>query len=307
MTHELRFQVLVLPNASWSELVKRFKLIEDLGFDLVGTGDHFVDWTNPPSPWFESWTLLAAVARETTRVRIGPLVAQIPLREPAMFARQALAVDHLSNGRLELGLGIGLTIDPSYDMMGIPNWSVKERVVRFKEYVHIVDQLLSNEVTTYKGRFYEVKEAVMNPRPVQQPRPPIVIAAMGPVMLKHTARYADVWNSLSFAASFEEQLEETRSRIATIDEHCAALGRDPSSLRRSYLMFDPGARSSGGSFRYYESQDIFVDMVQRITELGISEIGLYYPMLDKQLPMLERLARDVIPELKAKHAADARV
>ena len=73
----------------------------------------------------------------------------------------------------------GITIDPSYDMMGIPNWTAKERVARFKEYVEIVDQLLSNEVTTYKGRFYEVNDAVMKPRPLQQPRPPITIASHG--------------------------------------------------------------------------------------------------------------------------------
>jgi hypothetical protein len=190
--------------------------------------------------------------------------------------------------------------------MGIPNWSVKERVARFKEYVDVVDQLLSNEVTTYKGRFYEVKEAVMNPRPVQKPRPPIVIAAMGPVMLKHTARYADVWNSLSFAATFDEQLEDTRNRVATIDAHCVDLGREPVSLRRSYLMFDPGARKSGGALCYYESEDVFVDMVQRITALGITDIGLYYPMLDTQLPMFKRLATEVMPELKAQHAAAMR-
>ncbi|MDA9983081.1 LLM class flavin-dependent oxidoreductase [Gammaproteobacteria bacterium] len=298
MAHDLRFQVLILPNVSWSELLNRFLYVEELGFDLVGTGDHFVDWSNPPSPWFEMWTVLAAVAARTTKIRLGPSVAQIPLRNPAMFARQALTVDHVSNGRLEMGLGLGLTIDPSYDIMGIPNWSNKERVKRFTEYVEIVDQLLSNEVTSYKGDYYEVKDAVINPRPLQTPRPPITIAAMGPVMLKKTARYADTWNSLSFAHTFEEQLEETRGRIAAIDEHCSAIGRDPGSLRRSYLMFDAEARPKGGFIKYYESEEIFADMVRRITALGISEIGLYYPMLEEQLPMFETIARDVIPKLK---------
>ena len=298
MAHDLRFQVLILPNVSWSELLNRFRYVEELGFDLVGTGDHFVDWSNPPSPWFEMWTVLAAVAATTTKIRFGPSVAQIPLRNPAMFARQALTVDHISNGRLELGLGLGLTIDPSYDIMGIPNWSNKERVKRFTEYVEIVDQLLSNEVTSYKGDYYEVKDAVINPRPLQTPRPPITIAAMGPVMLKKAARYADTWNSLSFAHTFEEQLEETRGRIAAIDEHCSAIGRDPGSLRRSYLMFDAEARPKGGFIKYYESEKIFTDMVRRVTALGISEIGLYYPMLEEQLPMFETIARDVIPKLK---------
>jgi alkanesulfonate monooxygenase SsuD/methylene tetrahydromethanopterin reductase-like flavin-dependent oxidoreductase (luciferase family) len=298
VAHDLRFQVLILPNVSWSELLNRFLYVEELGFDLVGTGDHFVDWSNPPSPWFEMWTVLAAVAATTTKIRFGPSVAQIPLRNPAMFARQALTVDHISNGRLELGLGLGLTIDPSYDIIGIPNWSNKERVKRFTEYVEIVDQLLSNEVTSYKGDYYEVKDAVINPRPLQTPRPPITIAAMGPVMLKKTARYADTWNSLSFAHTFEEQLEETRGRIAAIDEHCSAIGRDPGSLRRSYLMFDADARPKGGFIKYYESEEIFADRVRRVTALGISEIGLYYPMLEEQLPMFETIARDVIPKLK---------
>jgi alkanesulfonate monooxygenase SsuD/methylene tetrahydromethanopterin reductase-like flavin-dependent oxidoreductase (luciferase family) len=215
-----------------------------------------------------------------------------------MCARQALSVDHISNGRLELGLGLGLTIDPSYAMMGIPNWENKERVARFVEYVEIVDQLLSNEVTSYKGKFYEINGAVMNPRPRQKPRPPIMIAAMGPVMLKKAARYADIWNSLSFVEDFDDQLRETRERIAKVDAHCAAIGRDPGTLRRSYLMFDAKARPSGGKIKYYESEAIFTDMVGRIMELGITDIGMYYPILDEQWPMFERIATDVIPKLR---------
>jgi alkanesulfonate monooxygenase SsuD/methylene tetrahydromethanopterin reductase-like flavin-dependent oxidoreductase (luciferase family) len=302
MSHALRFHVLILPSQPWSELARRYRHVEELGFDVAGIADHFVDWTNPARPWFEAWTLLAAVARETTRLRLATLVAQIPLRDPATLAHQALTVDHISQGRLELGLGVGLTSDPSYAMMGIPNWSAAERVARFKEYVEVVDRLLSNEVTTYKGRFYQVEGAVMSPRPVQAPRPPITIAAMGPVMLKCAARHADTWNSLSFARDFEAQLEEMRGRIALIDAECKAIGRDPASLRRSYLMFDAGARAGGGLINYYASEDAFADMVRRVIGLGISEIGLYYPARDEQRPVFERIARDVIPGLKAKHA-----
>lgn len=218
-----------------------------------------------------------------------------------MLARHALSVDHISNGRLDVGLGIGLTIDPSYKIMGLANWSNKERVARFKEYVEIVDLMLSNETTSYKGRFYQIDEAVMNPRPVQKPRPPIVIAAMGPGMLRLTVQFADVWNSLSFADTFEEQLADTRERIATVDGLCAKLGREQGSLRRSYLVFDPTARTSGGLFSYYQSKEVFVDMVQRVLALGISEIGLYYPLQDEQLPMFEKIAKEIIPELKRQY------
>jgi alkanesulfonate monooxygenase SsuD/methylene tetrahydromethanopterin reductase-like flavin-dependent oxidoreductase (luciferase family) len=306
MSHAVRFHVLTLPNVPWKELVRRYRHLEELGFDVAGVADHFVDWTHPPSPWFEAWTLLAAIARETRHLRLSTLVTQIPLRDPAMLAHQALTVDHISHGRLELGLGVGLTTDPSYAMMGIPNWSAAERVARFKEYVEVVDRLLSNEVTTYQGRFYQVDGAVMNPRPVQEPRPPITIAALGPVMLKCAARYADTWNSLSFLKDFQEQLDETRGRIQLVDAACAAIGRDPASLRRSYLMFDAGARAGGGLINYYASEDAFADVVRRVIALGISEIGLYYPTRDEQRPVFERIARDVIPGLKARHAAARR-
>lgn len=298
MSHDLRFQVLILPNASWGELLERFQRVEALGFDLAGIADHFVDWTNPPSPWFELWTLTAAVAAKTSRLRLSTCVAQVPLRNPAMFARQALSVEHISEGRLEMGLGLGLTTDPSYAMMGIPNWDNKERVARFIEYVEIVDQLLGNEVTSYKGKYYEINEAVMNPRPLQKPRPPIMVAAMGPVMLKLAARYADIWNSLSFAEEFDDQMEQTRQRIAEVDAHCAAIHRDASTLRRSYLMFDASARHSGGMMKYYESESVFADMVERVLELGITDIGIYYPMRAEQLPMFERIATEVIPRLR---------
>ena len=304
MTRDLRFQVLVLPNSPWNETLSRFTYVEQLGFDLVTTADHFVDWKNPAVPWLEAWTVLAAVARETTRIRLATYVSQIPLRHPAVLARQALTVDQISGGRLEVGLGTGLTIDPAYDMIGIPNWEPKERVARFGEYVEIVDRLLSNERSSYDGRYYRIKDAVMNPRPVQRPRPPIVVAALGPVMLRHAARYADNWNSLSFADSFEKQLAETADRVARLDDACAAIGRDPSSLRRSYLMFDPGSRASGGRIAYYESESLFVDMVGRVTELGISELGLYFPLVAAQRPMFERIARDVIPAMKARRALE---
>src|SRR5215471_13672757 len=142
MAHQLRFVASTLPNVAWPELLERYRHIEALGFDVAGVADHFVDWNSPRTPWFEAWTLLAAIARETAKIRLATLVTQIPFRNPALLARQALTVDHISNGRLELGLGIGLTIDPAYEMMGLSNWSAGERVDRFKEYVEIVDRLL---------------------------------------------------------------------------------------------------------------------------------------------------------------------
>ena len=304
MIGSLRFEVLIVPNQPWETVLARFRSIEALGFDIGGLGDHFTDWTNPPRTWFDLWATLGAVAQATTTLRLRPCVAQIPLRDPATFARQALSLDHISGGRIELGLGVGITLDRSYAMMGIPNWSRRERVARLKEYLEIVDRMLTHEVTSYEGEFYAIREAVMNPRPVQSPRPPMMLAAMGPVMLKRAARYADIWNSLSFLNEFDAQLAETRERVSRIDESCAAIGRDPATLVRSYTMFDPAARRRGGTVAWYESEDAFTDMVGRVLELGITDIGLFWPTLPEQRPMFERIATEVIPKLKAAHASD---
>ncbi len=302
MSHDLRFQVLVIPNVPWPEYLDRFLRLEALGLDVAAVPDHFCNWGNPSGTWHEAWTSIAAIAARTSTIRLTTCVTQIALRNPAVLAHQAVTVDQISGGRLELGIGTGLTIDPSYDMIGVPNWSTGERVARFAEYLELVDQLLAEGVTIYHGTYYQANGAVMNPGSVQLPRLPIMVAALGPQMLRHAVDHADIWNSLSFAADFEEQLAELSDRCMTVDELCAEVGRDPASLRRSYTMFDPKARASGGAICYYESDDVFVDMVRRITDLGITEISMYYPGVDAQLPAFERIATEVLPVLRREHA-----
>jgi alkanesulfonate monooxygenase SsuD/methylene tetrahydromethanopterin reductase-like flavin-dependent oxidoreductase (luciferase family) len=298
MAHTPRFAVLVLPNSDWSEILRCSKHVEDLGFDLVTTADHFVDWTDPQRLWHEGWSILAALAMATDRIRLATYVTQFPLRHPAMLARQALTIDHISGGRLEIGLGTGINIDPSYDMMGIPNWDGKERVPRFKEYVEVIDGLLSKDVSSFSGEYFTINEAVVKPRPVQQPRPPIVIAALGPVMVRFAARMADTWNTMSFAGTFDEQLTEIGGKVDVFNEACAKLGRDPGDVRLSYHMFDPKARSSGGAFSYYASVDAFEEMAGRVMEAGFSELSLYYPVLPEQVSVFERIAQDVLPKIR---------
>ena len=298
MRYPLRFHVLLLPNVGWAELKARVLRLEELGLEVAGLADHVVDWTNPTAPWFEAWTALPALAQATTTIRLSTVVSQIPLRNPAMLARQVATLDHISNGRVELGLGTGLTIDPSGPMIGVPIWEPRERVERFAEYVELISRLFSDEVTTYEGRYYQADGALREPT-VQAPRPPILVAALGRRMMRHAARHADIWNSMSFLPSFEEQLAETRVRCEVIDVECEAIGRDPSTLRRSYTMFDAQARSRGGAIGYYESRERFIDHVSRMAELGISDIGLYYPLDADQLCSFETIATEVLPGLRS--------
>ena len=121
-------------------------------------------------------------------------------------------------------------------------------------------------------------------------------------MMRHAARHADIWNSLSFLPSFEEQLAETRARCEAIDAECEAIGRDPATLRRSYTMFDAQARSRGGAIGYYESRERFIDQVSRLAELGISDVGLYYPLDADQLGSFETIATEVLPGLRSAYS-----
>ena len=145
---ELRFGVLVVPDAGFPTLVGRWRRVEHLGFDFLFVADHYRHTRAASLPWFDGWTALATMALETKTVRIGPLVANPVLRGPAVLAKAAVAVDHLSNGRLELAIGKGVE---QFDHMAVgePYWPPAERSARFGEYVEIVRGLLNSSQTLF--------------------------------------------------------------------------------------------------------------------------------------------------------------
>lgn len=302
MPFPLRFHVLTLPGRPWSEFREQVLHIEQLGFDVAAIPDHFVDWANPPAPWLECWTLMAAIAAETTTVRLATNVAQIPLRHPGILAHHAATVDQISGGRVEVGIGTGLRIDPGTEMLGLPNWSNGERVDRFGEYVELLGLLLGQEVTDYTGTYYSANGAVMNPTSTQRPRIPIIVAALGPRMLVHAVRHADTWNTMSFDADFDVQLDELARRAASVDDLCAEVGRDPATLRRSANLFDATARASGGRLRYLDDEDLFVRLVRSLVATGFTDVGIYYPTDAGQVAAFERIATTVVPSLRAETA-----
>ena len=257
-----------------------------------------MNYANPTGPWLDGWTTLAALANCTSHIRIGTLVTSIPFRHPAVLARQAMTVDHISNGRLEIGIGAGAPgkIDPSYVMTGIDDWPFKERTERLKEQVEIIDALLRNTTSSYEGKYYNLKEAIMAPGPVQKPRPPLVVAAHAKASLRVAAEKADTW--VSFGADFgsppELVVEKTQKRIAFIDRYCEKIGRDPGSLRRSILVFGAEANTA------FASEELFIEIVERYTALGINELVFFYPFFaPDQIPMFEKIARETMPSLKS--------
>jgi alkanesulfonate monooxygenase SsuD/methylene tetrahydromethanopterin reductase-like flavin-dependent oxidoreductase (luciferase family) len=302
----LRFGAITLPNVPWPAMVDQWRYLEALGFDHLWTGDHLVNFLRPTEPLFEGWTLLAGLATQTTRARIGLLVSSIAFRNPAFLAKQAITVDHLSNGRLEVGLGAGVAggLDTSHRMAGLADWPPAERAERFHETVEIVDRLLRDEVTTYHGRHYRIEDAHIFPRPVQQPRPPLVLAAMGPRTIKTAAAYADAWNTYGgYGLSATEALASTRRLLGLLDEACAEFGRDPGAIRRSLLVH----RFAGNPFA---SLDAFREFVGTYREIGIDEFVFYYPPGYAYRPanadqerVFQRAALEAMPALRAETVA----
>lgn len=301
MTRDLRFGVITIQNTSWPTMVERWQRLEELGLDSVWLADHFYNYLAPEQPFWEAWTALAALAVHTSRIRVGTLVTQIPFRNPALLAKEALTVDHISNGRLEIGLGTGAQGDPGNTMMGLENWLPAERVARFREYIEIVDGLLRDGTADYEGRYYQAREALMSPRPVQQPRPPLTIAALGPSMLRITARYANRWNTYPAGTSTEpEAFLVMKERNAQLDEACAGIGRDPSEISRSILVY-----YRLGDLRPFASVGAFEDYVGGYREVGINEFFFYHPLQEwykgsaaEDENVFEQVVTHVIPKMK---------
>ena len=297
----LHIGVITIQNAPWKKLVKRWKFIDGTQFDSLWVADHFTHWKEKDMTFFECWTTLAGMACETSRIRVGTAVTNARWRHPAWFAKQVLAVDHISNGRLDLGLGASGAGVGECTMTGYEIWSAKKRVEHFREYVEIVDQLLRNPVTTFRGKYYNLEEAIVMPDPIQKPRPPIYIGARGPKMLKITAKFADAWNTLQGIENLEESAERIKERNRLLDDYCNEIGRDPSTLRRTMGIYENEAMHNIGSMKLYQKPEILEDLVKMCTEIGITEVFVPYPFKEEEIPNFEQLTLEIVPALKERY------
>jgi alkanesulfonate monooxygenase SsuD/methylene tetrahydromethanopterin reductase-like flavin-dependent oxidoreductase (luciferase family) len=211
----------------WDEVVNRVRLAEDLGFDGAWGFDHLQPmYGEGPGEAFEGMTTLAALAGVTSRIRLGLLVTGVTYRHPSVFAAQALTIDHASQGRLELSLGAAW-FDGEHDELGIPFPSTSERFDLLEDTLEILQRLFTGDEVSYQGRVVSLRDARMQPTPVQKPRPPIWIGGSGPLRtLPLVARYADVWHAWGTPNS----LREGNDRV---DELAVEAGRDPASIMRA--------------------------------------------------------------------------
>jgi F420-dependent oxidoreductase-like protein len=260
----------------WDEVVRRVRFAEDLGFDGAWGFDHFRPmYGEGPGETFEGMTTLAALAGQTSRIRLGLLVTGMTYRHPSVFAAQAMTIDHASHGRLELSFGAAWFED-EHTQLGIPFPSTSDRFDLLEDALEIVQRLSSGETVSYDGKVVSLQGAQMRPPTVQKPHPPIWIGGAGPKRtLPLVARYADVWHSWGSPSS----LKETNERL---DELASEAGRDPKAIMRATsLSLDDldTARKHAGKWR----------------DAGYGYLVCGWP--DGGQAQIERFVTEVLPDL----------
>ncbi|GAC1641423.1 MAG: LLM class flavin-dependent oxidoreductase [Candidatus Dormibacteraceae bacterium] len=279
LAHPLRFGLkLSGQDTTIEDLRAVWRIADESGFDHVWNFDHLASIGDggPDRPIYEGWTLQAAIAEATKRVRIGCLVTGNTYRNPALLAKSAVTVDHLSGGRLEFGIGAAWA-QIEHEMYGIPG--LDHRVGMLSESLRIIRSLWTEERTNFEGRYYHFKDAIGNPKPMQKPYPPIWIGSSGPTTLRLVARYADVWNIAGGDPSRVKEL------TPMLEEACGAVGRDPSEIRRSIQFGWDG-----------EDRHQLIELCAQFLELGVTEQVIYLRVGQPEA-LAEKVA-DVLPDLR---------
>lgn len=267
----MKFSVWPSYNRSWDETLGLARFAETNGFDGFWYADHLMPYTVDGTPddgdAHECWTVLAAVAAAVPRVRLVSMVSPVSIHHPVLLAKRAITTDHVSGGRVVLGLGAGWQ-ENEHSSFGFPLLEPGPRVDRFAEAIEIIHGLRTQQRTTVAGRYFQVTDAPCSPKPVGSL--PLLVGTGAPRMLALTARFADEWNTWGAP-------DGVAVRLARFEAACEKVGRDPGSLRRSVqaLVYfgdpdpeAPAARTLSGSPQQ------LVDQLHRYAEMGVHEFAL---------------------------------
>jgi F420-dependent oxidoreductase-like protein len=273
----VRFSIWPSPNRTWDEIVELARHCESTGWDGVYFADHFMPNGPDAAPvdgdTLECWSVIAALAASVPRVRLAPLVTSVTYRHPAVLANIAAAVDNISGGRLLLGLGAGWQ-ENEHAAYGIELGTVRQRLDRFEEACQVVSTLLREKRTTFAGEYFRLADAPNQPAPVQH-RLPLLIGGGGEKRTMRIAgEYADEWNAWTTP-------EVLAHKVAVLHEHCAALERDPASIRVStqallFLSEDESwlatkREADAGRVSVIGTPDEVVDIMGRYRDAGLHE------------------------------------
>lgn len=282
----LRFGVQTPPqHATYADMLQTWREADDLGFDTAFVFDHFIPiHSDPNGPCFEGWTLLSALAAQTKRLKVGVLVTGNTYRHPAVLAKMAATVDHVSNGRLILGLGAAW-FELEHTAYGIPFYTPGERAKRLGEAVEVMKLLFTQQKTTFTGKYYQLKDALCEPKPLQKPYPPILIGGVGPKKIQPlVARQADIWN---FSVR-DGDPQEAKQMGEHFDKICQKVGRDPAQVEKSVSLRPPQLTGSADEVR---------GRIKALADAGIRHFILSLPPpYDRAL--MRRFATEVMPTFR---------
>jgi alkanesulfonate monooxygenase SsuD/methylene tetrahydromethanopterin reductase-like flavin-dependent oxidoreductase (luciferase family) len=269
----MRYGVVILPEARWTESRERWRRADQLGFDHAWTYDHLAWRSLRDGPWMAAVPTLCAAALSTGRLRLGLLVASPNFRHPVAFAKELVTLDDLCDGRLTVGIGAGGTgWDAS--VLGAEPWSPTERADRFAEFVELLDLLLREPAgASFRGRFYAADDARNLPGCRQQPRLPFAVAATGARGMALAATYGQAWVTIGDPRrrlEGEAAMAVVRRQMSLVDDACAAIGRDPTSIDRLVVT---GPNLAQG----LDSPEAFVDLAGRYDEIGVSDLIVHWP------------------------------
>jgi len=270
----VKLGVIVSPAAGWGyeELAELARSSERAGFESFWVSDHFYGGEGfPDRDCFEAWTLLAGLARDTERIRLGCLVAAAQYRNPALLAKIVASVDQMSGGRIEFGIGAGWK-EGEYKAYGYEFAAAGDRVTQLREALEICTRLWTEERATFHGKHYRIDDAVCAPKPAQRPHPPIWVGGSGPRVMRTAARYADGFDigrrgAPGSGRSFLAE-DELRAVIAELDEACRAMKRDRPLMRSHW---------SGAEITDDTSLDTLRERIDAYARAGLDRYILAFP------------------------------
>ena len=299
-------------DVEYTELLAVWQAAEREGFDHAWTFDHFIPiFSDPTGPCMEGWTTLTALMSQVPRLRGGTLVTGNSYRHPAVLANIAATLDVISGGRVEMGIGAGWW-EMEYEAYGIDYPHVSERIYAMEEALQVMRALWTEERANFSGKFYTIRDALCEPKPVQKPHIPIWVGGSGPQLtLRAVARHADGWNTFLGPREGYTQL------LGALERHCETAGRDPASIRKSLaaplvIDTDPAklemklaevAEQRGTTPEEVRKRALVGtpdDLAAQIASLG--ELGVDHIILSLRAPYnhdeLMLFAREVIPAVR---------
>lgn len=293
----MRCGITILPQDHWPEARRKWAAAEEYGFDSAWTYDHLSWRSLADEPWHATIPTLTAAALSTSTIRLGAIVASPNFRHPVPFAKEIATLDDISGGRLLLGIGAGGTGFDAF-VLGQPEYTAKERLERFAEFVSGLDLLLRHELpasggVSFDGDWFTAVNARMVGAPVQHPRVPFVLAANGPKGMRVAAEYGQGWVTTGQDGAVGEEWWASVAEIARrFDDAAISVGTDPLAVDR-YLMID-----AGGSYAL-ESIGRFDEAVGRAADLGFTDVITHWPRADGVYAGSEDILADVAARLQA--------